>query len=89
MSILSSQAAISIENARLFDEIGKLNAGLEQKVAERTEELNQVVAELELANEELNSFSYTVSHDLRGPLRNIKGFANLIIEDKEATSIRG
>ncbi|MCP5160197.1 MAG: AAA family ATPase [Hahellaceae bacterium] len=82
LSILSSQAAISIENARLFDEIGKLNAGLEQKVAERTEELNQVVAELELANEELNSFSYTVSHDLRGPLRNIKGFANLIIEDK-------
>lgn len=81
LSILSSQAAISIENARLFEEISSLNVGLEQKVEDRTRALNQAVTELKQANEELNAFSFTVSHDLRAPMRNIKGFANIIIEE--------
>jgi signal transduction histidine kinase len=73
LQLLAEQCGVVLEHRRLFEEVHALNRTLEHKVSE-----------LRALNDELGAFAYSVSHDLRAPLRSIDGFSQILLEDKGA-----
>ena len=71
---VSNQVAIAITQSHLLGDLQQLNSELEQRVIKRT-------SQLEAANKELEAFAYSVSHDLRAPLRAISGYTSILVEE--------
>jgi signal transduction histidine kinase/DNA-binding LacI/PurR family transcriptional regulator len=72
------QAAIALENARLYDELNKFNELMERMVSQRVEELNNAYIHLEKLDKNKTSFIQVAAHELRTPLTVMKGYLTML-----------
>ena len=79
--VAESPANTRTASAAPREEAADVVASLERKLAERTAEVDRRNSELEVLNKELETFSYSVAHDLRSPLITIDGFAQVLLEN--------
>ncbi len=77
LGTVCNQLAVAIARRRVERELQKLNQQLNQKVQQRTIELQETI-------EQMEAFSYSVAHDLRGPLRTMRGFSQALLEDYQS-----
>ncbi len=78
VSTFAGQAAIALENAKLYGEITQFNEQLEQMVQQRTEELNRAYQTLERLDKTKSDFINVAAHELRTPLTVIRGYAQVL-----------
>jgi signal transduction histidine kinase len=79
LSALGDQAAIAIENARLYEQVRQHSQELETLVIERTRELQEANRQLEAASRHKSEFLANMSHELRTPMNAIIGFTRLVM----------
>lgn len=84
----AGQAAVALENARLYDEITQFNDQLEQMVQARTQELNRAYQSLEQMDKAKSDFISVTSHELRTPLTVINGYTQILKTMVQGDSMR-
>ncbi|GAB4498829.1 MAG: hypothetical protein OHK0052_12770 [Anaerolineales bacterium] len=77
----AGQAAIALENARLYEQITLFNQELEEKVAERTRELQKAYSDLERMDRTKSDFINVASHELRTPITVMRGYSQMLMQD--------
>ncbi|MBW3672062.1 MAG: GAF domain-containing protein, partial [Acidobacteria bacterium] len=83
LTAVANQAAVALLHNRLYQDLERLNAELEQRVAERTSELSETNLQLIAADRSKNQFLANMSHELRTPLNSIIGFSTLLLARTE------
>ena len=81
LTAVASTIAVAVENARLYSQIEQQRRTLEERVRERTAELERATAAAEAANRAKSSFLANMSHELRTPLNAIIGYSEMLLEE--------
>jgi signal transduction histidine kinase len=81
LATISNQIAVAIERQHTEEQVQDLNQALENRVHERTAQLQHRTAQLQDSMDQMEAFAYSISHDLRAPLRVIRGFSEALLED--------